>query len=85
MTIYLNLSAFTSSPVSLLTTNKDYNVFFIVITLPPKILISSASTRSLYVPFNFKPNDVSYHNIIKLNSLNKIFFLGLFNKFYVSN
>ena len=49
------LSAFTSSPLSLLATTKASVYFFVVCTLPPNILKSSAWTKSWCVPFNFKP------------------------------
>jgi len=40
--MYLLLSAFTSSQISLLATNKAFAFSFIVYTLPPNILTSSA-------------------------------------------
>ena len=54
MTRYLVLSAFTSSPISLLATTKHYAFSLTVYMLPPNTLTSSALTTSWCVPFNFK-------------------------------
>ena len=54
--MYLVLSAFTSKPVSLLTTAKASVSFFTACTLLPSILKSSAQTRRWCVLFNFKPS-----------------------------
>ena len=56
MTMYLDLSAFTSCPVSILTTATDSPFSFTVCTLPPSILTSSAQARSWCVAFSFKPS-----------------------------
>ena len=50
------LFAFTSSPISLLANTQAFVFFFIVCTLPPNILTTSAWTWSCRVPFNFKPS-----------------------------
>ena len=50
------VSAFSSKPISLLPTNKAVVFFFIVCTLPPSLLTSSALTRSWCVPFNYMPS-----------------------------
>ena len=55
-TMYLVFSAFTTSPISLLSTNKASAFFFIVCMLPPNLLTSSASTSSWCLPLNFKPS-----------------------------
>ena len=54
--MYLVLSAFTSSPISLVAAIKAYAFFFTVCMLPPKILSSSTQARSWCVPFNFNPS-----------------------------
>ena len=56
MNMYLVLSAFTSSPITLVATIKGSAFFFTVCTLPQNILTSLAQTRSRRVPFNFKPS-----------------------------
>jgi hypothetical protein len=55
MTMYLVLSAFTSSPISLLVTTKASVFSFIGCSLSHIILTSSALARSWFVPFNVKP------------------------------
>ena len=54
--MHLVLSAFTSSPISLVTTTRASAFSFTVCMLPPSILTSSAYARSWWVPFNFKPS-----------------------------
>jgi len=54
MTMHLGLSAFTSSPISLLATTKASAFSFIVCTLPPILLTSLAYTTSWCVPINLK-------------------------------
>ena len=56
MTMYLVLSAFSSSPISLLATTKFSTFSCIVCTLPSNILTSSEITRSWCVPFKVKPS-----------------------------
>jgi len=55
MTMYSVLSAFTSSPISLLPTNKIV-FFFMACMLPSNIVTSSELTKSRCTPFNFKPS-----------------------------
>jgi len=55
MTMYLILSDFSSSPVSLLATIKVSAFSFTVRTLPPTIFTSSTQTRKWSVPFHMKP------------------------------
>ena len=52
MTMYIVLSAFTSSLISLLATTEVSVFYSIVCMLPPNILIPSAYTRNRWVPFN---------------------------------
>ena len=56
ITMYLVLSAFTSSPISLVATTRASAFSFTVCMLPPSILTSSAQARSWCVPFHFKPS-----------------------------
>ena len=56
VTMCLVLSAVSSRPVSLLATTKASVFLFIVCTLPPNILTSSAWIKSCCLPFNLKPS-----------------------------
>ena len=64
MTMYLVLSAFTFSPISLPAIIKASTFSFIICTLPSYILTSAALTRSSCVPFNFKPSWLAWTLLI---------------------
>jgi len=71
--IYLIFSVFTCRPTSLLSPDRDYVFFSMILPFLPSIITSSAKTRSWCVPFNSNPSSFSWtflttYSKAKLNS-----------------
>ena len=54
MTMYLHVTATTSSPISFLAGTKASAFFFTLCTLPPNTFATSAQTRSWWVPYAYR-------------------------------